>query len=371
MKQRSVFFSLLGAALVVAALAFMVEPSTAVVAVHLPDMGMNELAMLGMAGIMSPRQARVIDPVLSNHARGYGNPDVERAGRVLFPRAPIDQRGAKIVKFGKEAFRLYNTERAPGAAKKRVSVGYSSDTVSLNQHALAGQVTFEALEDANAVPGIDLGRRALNVPMEIIRREEEYRAAQIAQNAANYATDNKDTLSGTDQWTDAGSKPGEQMDDAHMVIRSRIGRRGNVLVLGPNVYNAARRNAKVIAQVFAGSANKPEMVTRDQLAAYFGVKKIAVGDDIYLPATASDDDAFSDVWGNVAILAYVPSVDGEGDIEVPSFGYTYYLKGHPLVEAPWQDRDHDVWVYPTKDEYQPVLTGMHAGFLFTDVIPSA
>lgn len=317
---------------------------------------------------MNLQQARVIDPILSQHARGYGNPDVERAGSVLFPAAPIGQRGAKIVRFGKESFRLYNTIRAPGGAKKRVRVGYTADSVSLHQHALSGEVPFEHLDEASRVPGIDLGRKAVNVPMESIAREKEYRQAQIAQNADNYGASNKDTLSGTDQWSHSSSDPGKQMDEYHAQIRARIGRRGNVLVLGPQVFDIAKRHAKIVGHFYTGNQAGAQSVTRAQLAEYFGVKRIAIGDDIYLPEAAGDSADFVDMWGNVAILAYVPSVSGDGDIEVPSYGYTYYLAGHPAVEVPRQDRDHDVWVYDVKDEYQAVLTGMDAGFLIQSVI---
>lgn len=337
-------------------------------ALGLAPMAGPEDLMLGALGITTA-QARVIDPILSQHSRGYSNPDVERVGSVLFPAAPVGQRGAKIVRFGKESFRLYNTIRAPGGAKKRVRVGYTSDSISLVQHTLSGEVPFEHMEDANRVPGIDLGRKAVNVPMESIAREKEYRQAVIAQNAANYATGNKDALSGTDQWDDyTNSNPGAQMDDYHAAIRARIGRRGNVLVLGPTVFDKAKRHPKIVGHFYTGNQAGAQSVTRAQLAEYFGVRSVAVGDDIYLPETAADTDNFVDMWGNVAILAYVPSVSGDGDIEVPSFGYTYYLSGHPMVEAPRQDRDHDVWVYDVKDEYQPVLTGMDAGFLISNVL---
>lgn len=311
----------------------------------------------------------MVDPILSQHSRGYGNPDVERAGGVLFPMAPIAQRGGKIIKFGKEAFRLYNTLRAPGGAKKRVRVGYSADTVSLQDHALTGEVPFEHLQESSQVPGIDLARKAVNVPMESIARELEYRQAVIAQDASNYATGNKETLSGNDQWDDyTNSDPGAQMDDYHAALRARTGRRGNVLVLGPTVFDKIKRHPKIVGHFYTGAQAGAQSATRAQLAEYFGVKRIAVGDDVYMPETVSDAGDFADMWGNKAILAYVPTVDGDGDIDVPSFGYTYYLTGYPLVRTPRQDLDHNVWLYDVEHSYAPILTAMDAGFLLSDVL---
>lgn len=314
--------------------------------------------------------ARIIDPVLTTQARGYKNPDVSRVGSLLFPRAPVAQRGAKIVKFGREAFRLYNTLRAPGANTKRIQVGYTNDSVSLKQYALEGVVPREILEESQRAqgPAINLAMRAVDVPMEAIARDLEYRQAAIAQATASYASTHRLALTSGAYWDDALSNPGEQMDDAHSAIRSTTGRRGNVLVLGPQVYLKVRRHPKIVGHFYTGAPAGAQTVSDAQLAAYFRVRQIAVGDDVYLPQSAADDAAFSDVWGAVAILAYVPTVSGDGDIEVPSYGYTYYLNGHPMVERSYYDNSSKSWVYPVTDENDPVLTGMGAGYLFTNVL---
>jgi hypothetical protein len=87
---------------------------------------------------MTPGQARVVDPVLTTVAQGYKNS--EFVGFALFPAVPVDLRGGQVIQFGKEAFRLYNTRRAPGGAVKRLQVGYSGEKYALESHSLAGQV---------------------------------------------------------------------------------------------------------------------------------------------------------------------------------------------------------------------------------------
>jgi hypothetical protein len=322
---------------------------------------------------ITPAGARIIDPVLTTQARGYKNPDVSRIGSVLFPRAPVNQRGAKIVKFGREAFRLYNTRRAPGANTKRIQVGYTDESVSLKQYSLEGVVPREILEESQRAggPPVNMAMRAVDVPMEAIARDLEYRQAAIAQNTANYASTHRIALSTNEYWDDTDSDPGKQMDDAHQAIRSTTGRRGNVLVLGPNVYLKVRRHPKVVGHFYTGAQAGAQSVNDAQLAEYFRVARIAVGDDVYLPQSAAEDAPFSDVWGDVAILAYVPTVGGDGDIEVPSYGYTYYLAGHPAVEKAYFDNSSKSWVYPVTDENDPVLTGMGAGYLFTNVLTPA
>jgi len=56
---------------------------------------------------------RIVDPVLTTIARGYKN--AQLISEALFPVAPMDKEGGKVPQFGKEAFRIYKTERAPRA----------------------------------------------------------------------------------------------------------------------------------------------------------------------------------------------------------------------------------------------------------------
>ncbi len=52
------------------------------------------------------------------------------------------------------------------------------------------------------------------------------------------------------------------------------------------------------------------------------------------------------------------------NFQVPSFAYTYELRGYPQVEQPYFERSNDSWIYPTKTERRAILTGAEGGFLF-------
>lgn len=146
---------------------------------------------------LNTRTAAVIDPILSTHARGYRN--LEFISHLLFPRVSIPVRSMRVVKFGKESFRMLNARRAPGADKKRVQYGYASDPVALVQDALEGVVPIEHQEEAAAVPGIDLGQGAVNMVLDIIDLGHEYEAAQLARAPASYGAGNRLALTGADR----------------------------------------------------------------------------------------------------------------------------------------------------------------------------
>ncbi len=307
----------------------------------------------------TPSQARVIDPVLTEVARGYRN--AQAIFDALFPIVSVGQRGGKIISFGREDFRLYNTGRAPGANTRRVNYGYQGDPYSLEQHALEGQVPFELQEEANAAPGIDLARVAINKTQNIIDLVTEKAAADLATNPTNYGANNKVTLSGTSQWSDYGnSDPSSDIEAGKEAVRSSIGRYPNTVVLGASVMAKLRQHPKLIDRIkYTGR----DVVGPELLANLWGVKRVVIGEAVFEDASGN----LVDVWGKQVILAYT-EISGLADQGLPSFGYTYRLRGYPIVEKPYQDRNAKSWIYPVTDERQPVIAGADAGFLINNAV---
>lgn len=308
---------------------------------------------------MLPSQARVIDPVLTQVAQGYTN--AEFVGLHLFPAVPVGQRGGKLISFGREDFALYATGRAPGAHTRRVNFGYSSGSYALEQHALEGVVPFEDLEEANAVPGIDLASIAVAKTQAIIGLRLEYAQAVLATTAANFPAGNKVTLSGTGQWSDYSgtSDPASDIETGKEAIRAKVGKRPNTLVVGPLVWAKLRNHPKLTDRIkYTGR----DGLTAEMVAALFGVERVLVGDAIYDAA-----GSFADVWGKFAVLAFTAtaSVASRG---TPTFGYTYRLGGYPLVEQAYEDRNAKSWVYPVTDEVAAVIAGASAGYLISAAV---
>ncbi|MEO0558050.1 MAG: major capsid protein [Bacteroidota bacterium] len=322
-----------------------------------------------MASPNNSAQNRVIDPINSNVARGYKDPQF--VGMHLFPAVPVQVAGGRVIEFGKEAFRRYNTRRAPGSSTKRVQFGHQGDPYALTNHRLEGVVPREFQRDASRVPGIDLATRAIRNVQTIQTRELEIEQAELARDANNYDNNHKVTLVGSAQWSHADAKPATQVREYRQAIRASIGVYPNVLLLGAAAFDAAAENPAVLERTKYTSSDS---ITAEMLAKQFGVEKVVVGEGVY----ATDDDAadFVDIWGNDGILAYVPAgadgttyAPGSGSLnmEQPSFAYTYVMEGHPLVEKPYWDNNTASWIYPVAYERAPVLAGMAAAFLIKDI----
>lgn len=309
---------------------------------------------------LSASQARVIDPILSTVAQGYKN--AELVGSALFPFVPVGQRGGKIITFNKEDFALYNTGRVPGANTRRVQYGYSGANFALESHSLEGLVPVEISQEAQAVPGIDLGQGAVQRTQNIISLRLETAQAVLATTAGNYAAANKTTLAGASQWSDFGatSDPISDIEVAKEAIRKQVGRRPNTVVMGAAVFAKLKQHPKVVDRMkYTGR----DVATTDLLASLFGVSQVLVGEAVYTDAAG----AMGDVWGKFVVVAFT-ELAGLAAMGLPTYGYTYRLQGYPMVEQPYLDRNTKSWVYPVTDEVAPVIAGAAAGYLISAAV---
>lgn len=309
---------------------------------------------------LNTSSARVVDPILTNHARGYAHP--ERVGRMLFPVVTVPVRGFKRIEFNKASFVKYNTRRAPGADTKRVNFGFEGLPASLNQYALDAVVPREHVQEAEAGPGINLQTEAVDSVLDVMTLDEEVEQANLATDATKYAASNKVTLSGDDQWDDPDSDPKEVINDGKEAVRKKIGRDPNTLVITSPTFRALDDHPKLLEKTKYTSSDS---VTEEILARYFNVDKVVVARGIY--AESEDAEDFQDIWGNAAVLAYV-APEGRRSARVPSYGYTYQLAGHSFVEPMAWERNSKSWIAGVTDERSAELVGADAGFLLSDVV---
>lgn len=299
----------------------------------------------------------IVDPILTQVVQGYSVPT--NVGHVLFPRVPVTKSGGKVIMFTDRDFRIYNTARAPGSNTKRIDVGYEGVDYALENHSLEGKLPREHLRDANATsPTIKLEQRAVRKPWNAMMLELEVQQALTARNPESYGVTNKKVLSGSSQWTHPDSDPVADIDEGKDIIRAQCAVEPNRLVLGPAAFTALKNHPKIRERLRITADGKA--VSAAMLADLFDLDEVVVGRAVYYDEK-SDDTV--DAWGNDAILAYTPT-EAELDREMPAFGYTYEMEGHPYVETKYYDDNAKSWFYPVTHERKPVIAGISAGFLF-------
>jgi hypothetical protein len=304
---------------------------------------------------MTPGQARVVDPILTEVARGYRSAKAAIAN-ILFPIVNVNLRAGKIITFGPDDFKLVSTVRAPGTNTKRVQFGYAGADYGLADFRLEALTPWEIQSEAQNGPGIDLVSMSIRKVQNVMALEREKQAADLARNDTLYAASNKETLVGAGQWSDPASDPIGDVLSAKEAIRQQIGERPNTLTLGPIVLTALRNHPKILDRLSTSADRPPASLA--QLAALFEIAQIVEGESVY-----HDGTQFQDVWGKDAILAYTTPAS-LADMGSPNYGYTYQLQGYPVVEEGYEDRNANSWINPVADARKAVLAGASAGFLF-------
>lgn len=298
---------------------------------------------------------RVVDPVLTTLARGYSN--AQLVADALFPFATVEKEAGKIPQFGKEAFKIYNTERALRAKSNRISPeGTTTLDYVCDEHDLEYPIDYRESDEAM----FPLEEHGTMVVTEGIRLRHEKKSAELAQTAGNYPSGNKITLSGTSQFTHASSDPVGVIEDGKEAVRAKIGKRPNVMVIGALSFRALKNHAQLLDRI---KYSMTGVVTVDLMKQIFGIANIVVGEAVY----ASDAGVFSDVWADNCILAYVPgaSPQGERTPYEPAFAYTLRKRGKPEIDK----RDEEggkIRLIRNTDIFVPKIVGAEAGYLISD-----
>lgn len=303
---------------------------------------------------------RVVDPVLSALALGFSN--AEFVGDRLLPFVGVDKEGGKIPTFGKDAFKVYSTERALRAKSNRISPeDIDGIDIALDEHDLEYPIDYR--EDAEAA--FPLQSHATFRVTEGIRLRHEKMVADMTQNPANYGANNKLALAAGSEFSDPDSDPEGVIDDAKAAVRNGIVKEPNTAVIGYKSWRALKRHPQLKAIL---SDTRSRLVQLADLREIFEIENIFIGKGVY----QTDDGQVVDLWGDTMVLAYVPkgAPAKAGDAPVrsayePGFGYTL-RKGSPMVDT--RTEDGKLEIVRNTDIFRPYILGADAGYLITNTV---
>ncbi len=316
--------------------------------------------------MMNAAQVRLNqNPILTSLLLGMGQGMF--IAEQLFPRLPQALSAVTLAKMGSERFKRYNLRRAPGAPTKRVEIKYEGKTYTVDQYAVEVPIARELVREAdesrrlNVGNYLDISRIAMVTANDVLALDYELDIAALATTPATYASGHTAALSAGNKWSATTGTPVTDIRAASDIIRKKIGKRPNKLMLSADAAQALITNTEV-----RGYLPNTQMgpATMDQLKLILNVKEIYMGDAVWMDAT----DVGQDVWGNNAILAYSPMMNGSngGDISMaePSFGFTNVIDGHPFAETPYYENGLKSWVYGATFERRANVAYDTAAFLF-------
>jgi hypothetical protein len=333
--------------------------------------------------LLSLQQARVVDPLLTSMA--YGIPIQGFIGHKILPFVPVPKRKTKVVVFGtnREKY-LYATRRAPGANVTRIQTGYGDTDIELYQDALEAEVPIEIDEESEGI--VDMQVDALTTVKTGLCNRLEFDIFSLINNFAAYPTTNRNALLAATQFSNAAVNPIAAFDIANQAILAGISRLPNTIVYGGlKAFNAVKENPRVRDQI---KYTDPKSISIQTLGGILGYPTSLLSLATYVnPSVPGTQVPFFDnsIW-----IGYVPG-NGESvnpheisstlipetgaNKRRPAYGYTYVrmagqVGGHEtglIMDKPYYGNNNLAWYFPGRVDRVPVITGMAAGYLFTNV----
>lgn len=295
-----------------------------------------------------------INAYLSEVARGYTNSAF--IADALFPTIESELEKVDIFEFNKEAFQVYNTERAIRADSNVVSPkGFIKKTATLTEHDLAYPIDYREEEESKKVK---LQLHATNVVTEGLKLKREKQCADLVQNPDNYPSGNKIVLSGTSKFTDeTNSDPVGVIEDAKDAVAGKIAQDPNTMVIGHETWKKLKRHPQIQKLI---SSNQSKVVTVSFLREIFEIPNIVIGRSVFVDGAGN----FVKIWGDNIILAYVPTLSSRTEYD-PSFSYLIRKKNSLNIDEYKKEGNKLRYIRAT-DIYTPFMVGPDAGYLISD-----
>lgn len=316
--------------------------------------------------MMTPAGIRLNqNPILTSLllGRGQGTMIAEK----LFPRLPQALSAISLAQMGDERFKRYNLRRAPGTPTKRVEIKFEGKTYSVEQYSVEVPIPRESIREAdesrrlNVGNYLDISRIAMATASDILGLDYELDVATLATTSGSYAAGHVLALAAGTKWSATTGTPVTDILAASNVIRKKIGKRPNKLMLSADAELALTTNAQVKSYL-PNTQTGPASL--EQLKVILKVSEIVVGDATWVDGAGVGQD----VWGNNAVLAYSPGIGGNTTADIslvePSFGFTNVIEGHPFGETPYYENGLKSWIYGATFERRPNIAYNTAAFLF-------
>lgn len=240
-----------------------------------------------------------VDPGYTGIAIAYRNNNLI-ADKVM-PRIPVNSPKFTYTEWGKgEHLTVPDTRVGRTSAPNRVDFSAAEKTDKVENFALDSPVPNEDIDAAKSNPnGYDPMKRAVVGTTDLIELGREVRVSGLTFDPNQYDADHKIALSGAQQWSDASSKP---LDDLLNAIDAMLFR-PNALVLGQSAWRHLRTNPQIVKSINKNDGGDG-VVTKQAVAELLEIGEIIVGSSFVNIAKQGQTPSIVRCWGGHAALIY-------------------------------------------------------------------
>lgn len=315
---------------------------------------------------MGVKDGAVQDALLTQHSNGLFNDDNMFISEQILPPVAVGPTTGKIGKYSGGHLRVVNTSHTgKGGYLEVETLVFDSDGYDIKEHGLKEFVTdkqkrnavrpFNALEDAT----INL------TSLQMIAKE---RALALVLTDPAVLTQGA-TLAGNAQYNNrdhADSNPIEDRITAFGVVEDAAGVTPNTAIMNQKVARALRFHHQML-EVLGFTRKRPNGLTMEELAEALEVDRVLIGRALYNTAKEGQTDAFSPIWPNDLIYAFIAPFAG---LRMKTLGVEVRKSGTTPRAVFRKEMDEPVG--STKiiviDNYDQIILNASTAYLLQDVI---
>lgn len=226
----------------------------------------------------------------------------------------------------RDAFRLSDAEMSPEGMPNQRKFVKTKTEVTMLPYGLFDRWPISDDDDESVIADNEIDT-VEDLSADLLLNREK-RVADLLFTAANYGAANRVALA--TPWTNATA--GTPIADIQTGIRACL-KKPNKLICGKLAWDALARHPDIIATLRGIGGATNGLATQDEVARYFGLEKVLVGEARYDSANPGATEALSYVWtGTMALLAYIPDQPRRNDVMLART-YRYRPEGETGVKV--------------------------------------
>ncbi len=306
-----------------------------------------------------PIGATRISAALSNLAVQYKNENFIFGS--VFKDLPVTKESDNYWIWGND-FKIPETLRANGAMSNRVSMGYSTSSYAVNEHALNDVITDR--DRANAVSPINLDADMTENLTDKIMNRMEYEGAKLLFTTTNWSTN--ETLVSTTSWKGHTTTAIFDLKVATgtAAILQASGKMANTLVIGYAVLEGLKYNVNIFDRI---KYSERAIVTEQLIAAMCDLQNVYVGKAIYDQGKEGATASITFTWGSDAFLGYFDPAPGIKKATA-ALNFRVGWKGNPYRVKKWREEDIEGDIIEVQTMCAPRAVATSCGYLFKTVV---
>ena len=214
-----------------------------------------------------------------------------------------------------DAFRIWESKRAPATEANVMERNMSSDTYYAKNYALKDRIPYEDIENADA--GMLFTERSSRIMSikDALMLDMEQRVALKCTSGSNVGS-----YSATGSaWDDyANSDPILDIETGILNVEDSTGYRPNSILLSRKAWRHLRNNTTLIGRIFGEQSRK--VVKPADIADLFELERVLVGGALYNTAARNQTATLSPLWSDDVLIYYAPKTARK---DAPSFMYSF------------------------------------------------